>query len=101
MAEALRAVTAARGDAQTEALQAHSWAHQWVLTAQGEAGEFDRVYDEYRHAPDVIRRQMYYATMERVLAQSDKVLVDAPGTTVALPPITPAKPANDGAANGH
>jgi|GEM_PF-154006 len=126
IADALRAVIAARGDAATEAMQAHSWARQLVVTAQGEAGAFDAVYDQYRHAPDVTRRQMYYATMERVLAQSDKVIVDAPGTTMALPPLIqptqvqptqvqspqvqstgPQKTGNDktgndaGAANGH
>ena len=121
IADAMRAVVAARGDAATEAVQAHSWARQLVVAAQGEAGAFDAVYDQYRHAPDVTRRQMYYATMERVLAQSDKVIVDAPGTTMALPPLIqpaqiqaaqiqatgPQKTGNDktgnaaGAANGH
>jgi len=102
VADALRAVTAARSDADAEALQAHSWSRQLVATAQGEAGAFDKVYEQYRHAPDVIRRQMYYATMERVLAQSDKVIVDAPGTTIAMPaPANPVLPPKSGDANGH
>ncbi|WP_420381438.1 protease modulator HflK [Novosphingobium sp.] len=109
VAEALRAITSARSDAQTEATQAQSWGHQLIATAQGEAGAFDKVYEQYRHAPDVIHRQMYYATMERVLAQSDKVIVDAPGATIALPaqtvpapapPVVPPRP-DTGPANGH
>jgi len=106
VADALRAVVAARDDAATEAMQAQSWSRQLVATAQGEAGAFDKVYDQYRHAPDVTRRQMYYATMERVLAQSDKVIVDAPGTTMALPQPAPIQSApktgtDAGPANGH
>ncbi len=85
VAQAMQAVVAARDDAAIEATQARSWSHQLIVHAQGEAGAFDKVDDQYRRAPDVTRRQMYYATMERVLAQSDKVIVDAPGTTATLP----------------
>jgi membrane protease subunit HflK len=87
VADGLRAVAAARTEASTEASQAQSWARQWIVHAQGEAGAFDQVYAQYRRAPDITRRQMYYATMERVLAQSDKVIVDAPGTIATLPPL--------------
>jgi len=104
VADGLRAVAAARTEAATEAAQASSWASQWIVHAQGEAGAFDQVYAQYRRAPDITRRQMYYATMERVLAQSDKVIVDAPGTTTTLPPLgapgaEPAKTAKAG--DGH
>jgi membrane protease subunit HflK len=85
VAQAMQAVVAARDDAAIEATQAQSWSHQVIVHAQGEAGAFDKVYEQYRRAPAVTRRQMYYATMERVLAQSDKVIVDAPGTTATLP----------------
>jgi membrane protease subunit HflK len=48
---------------------------------------------------------MYYATMERVLAQSDKVIVDAPGTSTVLPPLPApaAEPPSRGtkAGDGH
>jgi membrane protease subunit HflK len=105
VAEAMRAVLAARTDAAGEADQARSWSRQWVTHAQGEADAFDQIYAQYRKAPDITRRQMYYATMERVLAQSDKVIVDAPGTTMVLPPLTPpaADPAPRGtkAGDGH
>ena len=86
VAEAMRAVAAARTDAAGEADQARSWSRQWIAHAQGEAGAFDQIEAQYRQAPEITRRQMYYATMERVLAQSDKVIVDAPGTTTVLPP---------------
>jgi modulator of FtsH protease HflK len=92
LADAMHAVATARSDAANEALQAQSWSRQVILRAQGEAGAFDKVYEEYARAPVITRRQMYYATMERVLAQGDKTIVDAPGATVTLHP---------GQANGH
>ncbi len=92
VANALRAVAAARNEAATEATQAQSWSRQLIVQAQGEAGAFDKVYAQYRQSPDVTRRQMYYATMERVLSQSDKVIVDAPGTVTTLPPLADAPP---------
>jgi membrane protease subunit HflK len=98
VADALRAVAAARNDAATEATQAQSWSRQLVVHAQGEAGAFDKVYAQYRLSPEITHRQMYYATMERVLSQSDKVIVDAPGTPTTLPPLTvPAPDAPAGA----
>lgn len=105
VAEAFRAVVAARNEAATEAVQAQSYARQLIVHAQAEAGEFDRIDAQYRLAPDVIRREMYYATMERVLSQSDKVIVDAPGTVTNLPPL-PAPNGEAGASvakagNGH
>jgi membrane protease subunit HflK len=105
-ADTLRAVTAARNDAATEATQAQSWSRQLIVHAQGEAGAFDKVYAQYRQSPDVTRRQMYYATMERVLSQSDKVIVDAPGTVTTLPPLPgPDAPGGNtrsgGAGNGR
>ena len=99
VADALRAVTSARNDAANEATEAHSWSQQLIVHAEGEAGAFDRLYAQYRQAPDVTRREMYYATMERVLGQSDKVIVDAPGTVTTLPPLSaPPGEAASGAA---
>ncbi|WP_353229945.1 protease modulator HflK [Novosphingobium sp.] len=103
-ADAFRAVNTARSDAATEAVQAHSWARQTVTRASGDAAAFDKVHDQYARAPAVTRRQIYYATMERVLGQNTTVIVDAPGTTVTLPPPVPAgtDAAHGGAAtNGH
>ena len=44
--------------------------------AQGEAARFNSVYDEYVKAPEVTRRRMYLETMDRVLGNVDKVLID-------------------------
>ena len=48
---------------------ARAYALQITAKAQGEAAAFDKVYAEYRLAPEVTRRRMYYETMERVLSR--------------------------------
>ena len=78
-------VTAAQQDAVAARNQSQSYAQQKLARAQGEAGEFDRLYAEYRLAPDVTRRRLYYETMEQVLARSEKTIVEAPGVVPYLP----------------
>ena len=41
-----------------------------MARAQGDAAAFDKVYEQYKLAPEVTRRRMYYETMERVLRQN-------------------------------
>ncbi|HYZ47291.1 MAG TPA: protease modulator HflK, partial [Sphingomonas sp.] len=53
--------------------------------AQGEAASFDKVYEQYKLAPDVTRKRMYYETMEDVLSKVDKTIVEAPGVASYLP----------------
>ena len=65
--------------------QARAYALQLTAKAQGEATAFDKVYEQYKLAPDVTRRRMYYETMEQVLSKVDKTIVEAPGVTPYLP----------------
>jgi membrane protease subunit HflK len=82
-------VSAAQQRAQSEMNNARSYALQLTARAQGEAAAFEKVYAEYRAAPEVTRRRMYYETMERVLQRVDTTIVEAPGVTpyLALPEI--------------
>lgn len=83
--DAFKEVLAAQQDAQSEINRAQAWAQQLTARAQGEATAFDKVYEQYRLSPEVTRRRMYYETMERVLSQTDKVIVEAPGVQSYLP----------------
>ncbi|MDR6145097.1 membrane protease subunit HflK [Sphingomonas sp. SORGH_AS870] len=85
-------VTAAQQRAVADVNQAKSYAQQVIARAQGEAAQFDKVYEQYRLAPEVTRRRMYYETMEAVLAKSDKTIVEAPGVVPYLP-LQKARPA--------
>ncbi|MEO0031325.1 MAG: hypothetical protein RIS94_1083 [Pseudomonadota bacterium] len=83
--DAFKEVLAAQQDAQSAVNSANGWAQQLTARAQGEAAAFDKVYAQYKLAPEVTRRRMYYETMERVLSQTDKVIVETPGTVPYLP----------------
>jgi membrane protease subunit HflK len=83
--DAFKEVSAAQQEAQSYINQARAYALQLTAKAQGEAQAFDKVYEQYRLAPDVTRRRMYYETMERVLANVDKTIVETPGVTPYLP----------------
>lgn len=83
--EAFKGVSAAQQDAETEVNRAQAWAQQLLARAQGDATAFDKVYEQYRLAPEVTRRRMYYETMERVLSQTDKTVVEAGGVVPYLP----------------
>lgn len=83
--DAFKEVSAAQQEAQSYINQARAYALQLTAKAQGEAQAFDKVYEQYRLAPEVTRRRMYYETMERVLANVDKTIVETPGVTPYLP----------------
>jgi membrane protease subunit HflK len=82
---AFQQVTAAQQDAERDRSNARAWAQQLLARAQGDAAAFDKVYEQYKLAPEVTRRRMYYETMERVLTNNDKVIVEANGVTPYLP----------------
>jgi membrane protease subunit HflK len=83
--DAFKEVTAAQQDAKSYINQANAYALQITAKAQGEAAAFDKVYEQYKLAPEVTRRRMYYETMEQVLSKVDKTIVDTPGVTPYLP----------------
>ncbi|WP_426265621.1 FtsH protease activity modulator HflK [Sphingomonas sp. LHG3443-2] len=83
--DAFKAVSASQQAAQSDINQARAYALQLAQLSQGEATAFDKVYEQYRLAPEVTRRRMYYETMERVLQNVDKTIVEAPGVTPYLP----------------
>ena len=83
--DAFKQVTAAQQDAQTYINTANAYSLQLRQQAQGEATAFDKVYEQYRLAPEVTRRRMYYETMEDVLSKVDKTIIEAPGVTPYLP----------------
>ena len=83
--EAFKDVSVAQQDANAAVNRARGFAQERIERAQGQAGAFDRVYEEYRQAPKVTRRRIYYETMERVLSQTDKTIIEADGVTPYLP----------------
>ena len=83
--DAFKAVSAAQQTAQTYLNEARAAAQQVTAKAQGEAAAFDKVYEQYRLSPEVTRRRMYYETMEGVLSNVDKTIVEGNNVTPYLP----------------
>lgn len=69
----------ARGEASQIREEAAAYKDRVVKEAQGEAARFTSIYDEYAKAPDVTRERMYLETMEGVMKNSRKVLMDGKG----------------------
>jgi modulator of FtsH protease HflK len=83
--EDFKQVTAAQQEAQANKNNANAYAQQIIAAAQGEAAEFDKIYEQYKAAPEVTRRRIYYETMEQILSRTNKTIVEAPGVTPYLP----------------
>jgi len=83
--EAFRDVSVAEQNADRARNEAEGYAQQTLARAEGGAEAFDKVYQQYRLAPGVTRQRLYYETMERVLANTDKTIVEADGVTPYLP----------------
>jgi len=83
-----RVINEAKGDAARITQAAEAYREQAVREATGEASRFDQIYAEYRSAPGVTRERLYIETMQRVLQNSNKVIVDSEGASapIILPP---------------
>jgi modulator of FtsH protease HflK len=85
--EAFNKVTAAQQKRESNLSDARAYASQVTQRAEGDTGEFDRIYVQYREAPEVTKRRLYYQTMESILGKMDKTIVES-GTVqpyLALP----------------
>jgi membrane protease subunit HflK len=84
-----RVINEAKGDAARIVQAAQAYREQVVREAQGEAERFISIEAEYKRAPAVTRQRLYTETMERILRNSNKVVIDTPrgGTApIVLPP---------------
>ncbi len=79
----------ARGQAEQIIQQAEAYKQNAVAEAQGRAQRFLSIYNEYRQAPDVTRRRLFLETMEKVLRDMDKVVIDSDGNSQGVLPYLP------------
>ena len=85
----------ARGEAAQILEDAAAYKNRVVEEAKGEAQRFLSVYEQYAKAPEVTRKRLFLETMEGVLRESKKVIMEngEGGTGVVpylpLPEITP------------
>ena len=78
-AYANQVVPEARGEAQRLVEQALGYKERVIARARGDAARFNALYAEYELAPEVTRERLYLDTMEAVMSNSTKVMVDVEG----------------------
>ncbi|MDA7847450.1 FtsH protease activity modulator HflK [Candidatus Pelagibacter sp.] len=66
----------ARGEAAKIMQAAEAYKQKVVAQAEGEASRFVSIYNEYAKAKEVTQERMYLETMEKVLADIDKVIIE-------------------------
>jgi modulator of FtsH protease HflK len=104
-----RVVPEARGKAAQIIQGAEAYREQTVAEATGQASRFNKVYEEYKKAPEVTRQRLYLETMERLFGGTDKIILDSSSTQQngvvpylplpelrRTPPAQPAQPAPGG-----
>ena len=69
----------ARGAAVRQTEDAEAYKSRVIADAEGEADRFVSILTEYAKAPEVTRQRMYIETLEQVLSNSTKVLLDSQG----------------------
>ena len=75
-AYANQVVAEARGEAARLQQEAEGYRAQVVNVAEGEASRFLAVLQEYSKAEEVTRKRLYLETIEKVLADVDKIIID-------------------------
>lgn len=75
-AYAKKLVPNARGEAARILQEAEAYKAKVVAEATGEAERFNRILTEYQKAPAITKKRLYIETMEDVLSDSSKVLID-------------------------
>jgi membrane protease subunit HflK len=96
-----RVIPEARGESERILQAAQGYRDRVIAEAKGEADRFVDVLKEYQKAPEVTRRRIFIETMQEVLSNSDKIILDekAGGGVVPYLPLTelqkrlPAEPA--------
>ena len=94
-AYANRVLAGARGEAAQVLEQAESYRAQVVNEAEGEASRFTSVLAEYEQAPEVTRRRLYIETLEKVLGDVDKIILDEGASGAGGQGVVPYLPLNE------
>ena len=66
----------ARGEAAKILQAAEAYKKEVVAKAEGEASRFVSVYNEYEKAKQVTQERMFLETMEQVLVDINKIIID-------------------------
>ncbi|GKX53370.1 FtsH protease activity modulator HflK [Budvicia aquatica] len=77
----------ANGQAQRLIENAKAYQVQTVLEAEGEVAKFSKLLPEYKAAPEITRERLYIESMEKVLSNTSKVLIDDKSNNLMVLPL--------------
>ena len=80
-------VPKARGASQRLIAEAEAYKSEVVSKSEGEAYRFTQILTEYLKAPDVTKERLYRETLEDVLGDTNKVIVDSNSNSLMYLPI--------------
>ncbi|PLW75487.1 FtsH protease activity modulator HflK [Cohaesibacter celericrescens] len=78
-AYANKVVPEAKGQSAQILEAANAYREQTVAEARGQAERFLNVLGEYEKAPEITRKRLYLETMEKVMGNSEKIILDSKG----------------------
>jgi membrane protease subunit HflK len=81
----------ARGEAAQMVQVAEGYREQRLIRAQGDATRFLKVLEEYRKAETVTRERLYLETIDRVLPQTNKFVLDVGVDRSGVLPLLPLR----------
>ena len=79
----------ARGEAEQIIQEAEAYKQEVVSRSSGDAARFNDVYNSYRVAKDVTVRRIYLETMEEVLGNANKIIIDQSASGSGVLPYLP------------
>lgn len=77
----------ANGNAQRILEEARAYRERVVLEAQGEVARFAKILPEYKAAPEITKERLYIESMERVLSNTHKVLINQGSNNLTVLPL--------------
>jgi len=89
----------AKGEAAAIVQKAEAYKAQIVARAKGDAQRFNQVYEQYAKAKDITSERLYLDTMEDVLRNANKVIVDKGAMGPGVVPYLPLPDLHSGAAS--
>ncbi len=92
-----RIIPEARGEATRVIQGANAYRDRIIKESQGEAERFVKVYNAYKENPDVTRRRLYLETVQKVLQDTDKVIMDSGSSAVPYLPLDQLRRGRTGA----
>lgn len=79
----------ARGNAIRMIQEANAYKEATIARATGDANRFNAVYEAYQSGRDVTKERLYLETMENVLSNAQKIILDNDGGSSGVVPYLP------------